>query len=220
MAIPATYDEFLDLAKDAAHAIVPNAEITTQKVEKLQGESYVGLSVRPEKSNAAVTMNLRGMFEEVQKNPKRLAAVMSEFLSSLDNAIRNIPRINADRFLDYDYVKTQLTMQIIPVEPNRERLAQIPHKTIEDIAVVYRIDVSDDWHQNASTLVTNQMLAQFGITPSAAVAEAAIPACNLVCIIGRDARNLIQDYYEVLAQADLSSIGGSIPNDAFYYIGK
>ena len=64
MAIPATYDEFLDLAKDAAHAIVPNAEITTQKVEKLQGESYVGLSVRPERSNAAVTMNLRGMFEE------------------------------------------------------------------------------------------------------------------------------------------------------------
>ncbi len=165
MAIPATYDEFLHLAKDAARAIVPNAEITTQKVEKLQGESYVGLSVRPEKSNAAVTMNLRGMFEEVQKNPKRLAAVMSEFLSSLDNAIRNIPRIDADRFLDYDYVKTQLTMQIIPVEPNRERLAQIPHKTIEDIAVVYRIDVSDDWHQNASTLVTNQMLAQFGVTP-------------------------------------------------------
>ena len=53
-------------------------------------------------------MNLRGMFEEVQKNPKRLAAVMSEFLSSLDNAIQSIPRINADRFLDYDYVKTQL----------------------------------------------------------------------------------------------------------------
>ncbi len=46
MAIPKTYDEFLDFAKDAARAIAPNAEISTQKVDKLQGESYVGLSVK------------------------------------------------------------------------------------------------------------------------------------------------------------------------------
>ncbi|NLF34495.1 MAG: ABC transporter substrate-binding protein [Clostridiales bacterium] len=62
------------------------------------------------------------------------------------------------------------------------------------------------------------LVAQFGITPNAAIAQAAIPACNLVCITGRDARNMIQGYYEVLAEADLTAIGGSIPNDAFYYI--
>ena len=105
MAIPKTYDEFLDFAKDAARAIAPNAEISTQKVDKLQGESYVGLSVRPENSHAAVTMNLRGLFDQVQKNPKRLAAVMSEFLSALDQAIKNIPRIDPGRLLDYSQVK-------------------------------------------------------------------------------------------------------------------
>ena len=39
MAIPATYDEFLDFAKDAARVIAPDAEIKTQKVDTLQGES-------------------------------------------------------------------------------------------------------------------------------------------------------------------------------------
>ena len=141
MAIPATYDEFLDFAKDAARVIAPDAEIKTQKVDKLQGESYVGISVRPENSNAAVTMNLHNLFDKVRENPKRLAAVMSEFLSALDEAIRNIPKIDADRLMDYEQVKSQLVMQVIPVGPNRERLSQIPHKTIEDIAVVYRIDV-------------------------------------------------------------------------------
>ena len=34
MAIPATYDEFLDFAKDAARVIAPDAEIKTQKVDK------------------------------------------------------------------------------------------------------------------------------------------------------------------------------------------
>ena len=165
MAIPATYDEFLDFAKDAARVIAPDAEIKTQKVDKLQGESYVGISVRPENSNAAVTMDLHTLFDKVRENPKRLAAVMSEFLSTLDEAIRNIPKIDADRLTDYERVKDQLVMQVIPVEPNRERLSQIPHKTIEDIAVVYRIDVSDDRHQNASSLVTNNMLECFGVTP-------------------------------------------------------
>ena len=164
MAMPATYEEFLDFAKDAARTIVPDAEIRTQKVEKLQGESYVGLSVRPENSNAAVTMNLHSLFEQVQENPKRLAAVMSEFLSGLESAIRNIPKVNADRFLDYDQVKGKLLMQVIPVEQNRERLSQIPHKTIEDIAVVYRISVSNSADHSATALVTNEMLENFGIT--------------------------------------------------------
>lgn len=68
-------------------------------------------------------------------------------------------------FTEYENVKENLVMQVIPVEPNKEKLEQIPHKTIEDIAVVYRIDVSDSRHQNASVLVTNQMMDQFGITP-------------------------------------------------------
>ena len=159
-----SYEEFLDVAKDAAKTRHPEADVTIQKVEKLQGESYVGLSVRPEGQNAAVTMNLHGLHDQVVDNPKRLAAVMSEFLSGLDKALEQIPQVDVKRFTEYENVKGNLVMQVIPVEPNKEKLEQIPHKTIEDIAVVYRIDVSDSRHQNATVLVTNQMMDQFGIT--------------------------------------------------------
>jgi len=159
------YEDFLDIAKDAAKTRHPEAEVNVQKVEKLQGESYVGLSVRPEGSNAAVTMNLHELFDQVQENPKRLAAVMSEFLSGLDKALTQIPQVDVEQFRNYENVKDKLVMQVIPVEPNAEKLATVPHKTIEDIAVVYRIDVSDSRHHNATVLVTNQMLDQFGITP-------------------------------------------------------
>ncbi|MCR5182275.1 MAG: DUF5688 family protein, partial [Clostridia bacterium] len=160
-----SYEEFLDVAKDAAKTRHPEADVTIQKVEKLQGESYVGLSVRPEGRNAAVTMNLHELHDQVVDNPKRLAAVMSEFLSGLDKALEQIPQVDVKRFTEYENVKGNLVMQVIPVEPNKEKLEQIPHKTIEDIAVVYRIDVSDSRHQNATVLVTNQMMDQFGITP-------------------------------------------------------
>lgn len=160
-----SYEEFLDAAKDAAKTRHPEADVTIQKVEKLQGESYVGLSVRPEGQNAAVTLNLHELHDQVVENPKRLAAVMSEFLSGLDKAISQIPQVDTKQFTEYENVKGNLMMQVIPVEPNKEKLAQIPHKTIEDIAVVYRIDVSDARHHNASVLVTNQMMEHFGITP-------------------------------------------------------
>jgi len=159
-----SYEEFLDVAKDAAKARYPEADVTIQKVDKLQGESYVGLSVRPEGQNAAVTMNLHELHDQVAGNPKRLAEVIRDFLYGLDKALEQIPQVDVRRFQDYDQVKGSLIMQVIPVEPNKEKLEQIPHKTIEDIAVVYRIDVSDSRHHNASTLVTNQMMEHFGIT--------------------------------------------------------
>lgn len=62
------------------------------------------------------------------------------------------------------------------------------------------------------------MVAKYGITPSAAIAAKAIPDCNLVCITGADdMRSAIQSYYQVLYAANPASIGGSIPDDSFYF---
>ena len=56
-----------------------------------------------------------------------------------------------------------------------------------------------------------------GIVPKAAVAERAIPDANLCFVTGDDMMADIQGYYQVLFQADPASIGGSIPDGAFYY---
>lgn len=61
------------------------------------------------------------------------------------------------------------------------------------------------------------LIAQYGITPNATIAAAAIPQANLVYVDGMDLLD-IASYYEVLFAADPTSIGGSIPDDAFYYI--
>ena len=55
-------------------------------------------------------------------------------------------------------------MQVIPVGPNMEMLENIPHKTVEDIAVVYRVELPNAADSSATTLVTNQLLAEYGVT--------------------------------------------------------
>ena len=61
------------------------------------------------------------------------------------------------------------------------------------------------------------LIEQYGIVPKAAVAKAAIPQANMVCLTGDELKG-ISDYYEVLYAADPTSIGGAIPDDNFYYI--
>jgi len=70
----------------------------------------------------------------------------------------------------------------------------------------------------ANLTVAAELAAAHGITANAAIAAKAIPQCNLAFITGSQMRDAIQGYYEILFEADPASIGGGIPDDAFYYI--
>ena len=63
-----------------------------------------------------------------------------------------------------------------------------------------------------------ELVAGFGITPSAAIAKAAIPQCHLTYIAGADMAPAISGYFSILYQADPTSVGGALPDDAIYYV--
>lgn len=76
----------------------------------------------------------------------------------------------------------------------------------------------------ASTRFTNEhpdqaasLIVDAGIVPSAAIAEAAIPAAHITFIGGDELRSVLGGYLEVLFAADPASVGGSLPGDDFYY---
>lgn len=50
------------------------------------------------------------------------------------------------------------------------------------------------------------------------VAAKAIPLCNIVCLTGQEMKDSVTPYLEVLAAADPKSVGGALPDEAFYYI--
>ena len=53
----------------------------------------------------------------------------------------------------------------------------------------------------------------------AAIAKAALPECNIVCITGEDMKADVAGYAQVLYDADPASVGGAMPDDGFYYLG-
>lgn len=60
---------------------------------------------------------------------------------------------------------------------------------------------------------------RYGIIPKAAIAKKAIPNCQLTFVKGEEMKKQIAGYYNVLFTANPKSVGGKLPDDAFYYVG-
>ena len=53
----------------------------------------------------------------------------------------------------------------------------------------------------------------------AAVAEKALPQCNLVCITGVDMKVAVGGYLQTLYDLKTEAVGGAMPGDGFYWMG-
>lgn len=63
-----------------------------------------------------------------------------------------------------------------------------------------------------------ELVAGYGITPSAGIAKQAIPQCHLAFISGSDMVGAISGYFTALYAIDPASVGGSLPDDGIYYV--
>ena len=62
-----------------------------------------------------------------------------------------------------------------------------------------------------------ELVAQFGIVPKTAIAEKALPQCNVVYMDKQEMKEKLSGYLEVLYNQNPKSIGESLPNSDFYY---
>ena len=107
---------------------------------------------------------------------------------------------------------SHLTMTCIAV---RTAFAQEHPEAVENFLADYAASVE---YVKGDPTAASELVAQYGITPKAKIAELAIPKCSLVCITGKvDMADTIQGYFEVLSAANPDALGGSIPDDGFYF---
>lgn len=69
---------------------------------------------------------------------------------------------------------------------------------------------------NGNVAQAAQLIEQFDIVP-AAVAEKALPYCNIVFVEGSEMKERLSGYLEVLMGQNPKSVGGAVPTDEFYY---
>ena len=75
----------------------------------------------------------------------------------------------------------------------------------------------------ASTQYVNENVADAAVLVEkfdivkAAVAEKAIPYCNIVCITGQEMKTAASGYLQTLVEQNPQAVGGQLPGDDFYY---
>lgn len=71
---------------------------------------------------------------------------------------------------------------------------------------------------NENVEETAELVAAAGIIEKAPIAAKAIPYCSISYVDGEMMKSMLDGYLNVLFDQDPASVGGTLPDDAFYYI--
>lgn len=108
----------------------------------------------------------------------------------------------------------QKSSMITGVVVARKEFAEENPEEIQEFLKEYHTSVD---YVNENVKDVAQLIEKYDIVP-AAVAEKALPACNIVCIDGEEMKEKLSGYLEVLNAQNPQAVGGEIPENDFYYI--
>ena len=206
------YEEFKEnLANDVKEQMESKfgSEVTveTRTVEKMN-ETYDALTVKPEDSIIGVNLNITNLYKEYEDG-KDFDSLVNGAAEVAENALSNKPDFNLDAISNYGMMKDKLAIEVVSAERNKGMLETVPHKEIEDMAVVYRFIVGENGPAGVgSILVTNQMLDNYGVSADQLHQDAIRNAPEIRPLV-------IEGMAEVLAKQmgieDLEMLGFNIP---------
>ncbi len=211
------FDVFMEaFAEDVKERISDRGfDINIRTVEKMN-ESYEALTVTPEGSNIGMNINLDRFFDSYEEGVD-YNELIDKAVDVIDHAIEKMPNIDVNDLTDYEKMKSTLVMEVVSAETNAEVLKGVPHKDMEDLAIVYRFVIDKSCGDQASVLITNSMIEHMGITAEQLHADAMRNAPEVKPLV-------IQGMSEVLAemigpdQAELMGIMPVAPGEEQMYV--
>lgn len=73
---------------------------------------------------------------------------------------------------------------------------------------------------NADATAGAALAVSAGIVAKESIAQKAIPECNITCVTGEEMKTALSAYLDVLADFNAELVGGQVPAEDFYYLGK
>lgn len=169
------YEEFKeqmleDVRKGLEERTGHGYDTQTHTVEKMN-ESYEALTVKPEDGILGVNINMDELYKAYEGGHD-YDQLVDRTVTRASAALENHPDFNLEALQDYDQMKEKLSMEVVSAERNADLLEKVPHKDMEDMAVVYRFVLDSDSDGRGSILVTNQLMDNYGITAEQLHADA------------------------------------------------
>ena len=160
------FEEFKNSVAEQIKNFLPekyeDASVTLQDVTKNNDTVLTGLLIKTEDSNIAPNIYLENFFEQYQDGRD-----MADILQNIaDVRVQHEMEQGFDvtRLTDFDQVKDNIICKLVNAELNADYLADKPHTMVEDLAVVYAIDLGGSESGHMTAPITNSLMEQYGIT--------------------------------------------------------
>lgn len=141
-----------------------------------------------------------------------LALLPQPFVTVAQRKLEKL-RVALDLTAEWDALDNGSAM-ITGVAVARRELAEQRPELLDRFLEEYAASV--DW-VNVNPAEAGELIAANGIIESPAIAEKALPHCNIVCLTGQEMHDKLSGYLSVLAEANPQAVGGKLPGDDFYY---
>lgn len=155
-------EQFVEDLKERLEAGGEKFSVDLNAVQKMN-QNYEAVTVKPEDAIIGVNLNMTEIYERYDRGMS-YDTLVREVAEKADRALHDRPDFNLEALQDYDQMKEKLSMEVVSAERNADLLEKVPHKDMEDMAVVYRFVIDSDSEGRGSILVTNQLMDNYGIT--------------------------------------------------------
>ena len=142
-----------------------------------------------------------------------LALLPQPFVTVAQGKLGNGLRVALDLTAEWDALDNGPAMITGVAVARRDFVEQNP-ELVDMFLKEYAVSVA--W-VNENPAEAAELVAANGIIESAAIAEKALPHCNIVCLTGQEMFEKLSGYLQVLAAAAPESVGGALPRDGFFY---
>lgn len=166
----------------------PGVGLGMNQVEKLQGESYTAITLTPEGTNIGMNLNLNQLYDRMQSG-EDYDSILQAAVDQAKEHLSNMPRFDVAELSSYETAKDLLFVDVVGTKVNAEMLAKVPHTNMEDISMVYRMQLEQLSDGAATVLITNDLMNRMGVTKAVPAMEkvirtpASIAAVNLLNLI-------------------------------------
>ncbi len=138
-----------------------HVKITVCDVPKNNGIVLTGLTFTQDGINISPTVYLDKFYHEYEEG--RSIEEITEEIKEIYYRSKMEGDLNMDFFTNYENAKQNIVYKLVNYEKNRELLEEIPHRKYLDFAIVYYYLVDRKEFSNASILIHNKHMENWGV---------------------------------------------------------
>ncbi|MBE5848666.1 MAG: hypothetical protein E7298_00680 [Lachnospiraceae bacterium] len=187
------YDEFKDAIASQIKDFLPesysDAAVSFSSVLKNNSLKLDGLNIRRDGESVCPTIYVNAIYNQY-KDGRELEDILSE-IAHIRQSHEGPLNLDVAAITDFSRIRDKLRVKLINSEQNTEYLKDKPHTEIADLSAVYYIDLGSDSCGNMTTVITDNLLSQYGVS---------IEELHLIAISNMGSQARFCTMFEVLSE--------------------